>query len=393
MKKWQELENDGDFKMLHEKYCRPDLAVFMDKRRREVIHSDLLRWFLDPVGNHKLGTFALEHFLQLLESKRGNFSIKRKDLENTRFTTEHSASGGRMDVFGENDFLIIVIENKIKAGETWCGGRPQSVVYADYCEEKYQNKQRVYVLLKATSETEVENRDFISVTYQDLYDWVIEPAREFCRDCEGQELGATAGVLEQYALCLSSPFIEKRLAYTEKEAVFRIYEKYADVFEEIRNDIRENGPDSGSDLYNFFNKYEMVINGVILESLGKNIIEKVPKKMRMDGKEAINKLVGRKIIILGETELLYCYKGATCIIKLDEEFNFHIGYYKGKYNGKAEVAPLPYVSRSVHKAAVEVEKALGSDAENGGKSALELKLLFAGIEEANGKTIREALTM
>ncbi len=379
MKKWEELEKDADFVMLAEKYKTPSLDVIMDGHRSEERHSAFVRWLLEDA-------FALEQFLRLLESKMGKLSINRKDLLNTEFKTEYTVDGGRVDIFGENASSVFVIENKIRADETRRGGRPQSMVYFEHCEKNFKNKRRVYVLLKAFSETEVECPDFIPVTYQDLYDFVLKPTWEHCKK---SELGDTARILEDYALSISSPFAEVRLAYTEKEAASRIYKKYGGAFEEIRNDIKENGPDSGSDLCNFFKKYEKIINYVILESLGKSIIEKFPKRISV-GKKEIKKLIDAGIIILGQTRFVYSFAGARCIISIDKNFIFHAEYKK--YDVE-QVVVLPYEFLTLHRAALELEDALGSSAENGGKPAPDWKLLCAGKPEANGKSIREALNM
>ena len=175
------LENDEDFKALMQKYNTPNPFTIMGDKRREEWHSSFVSWLLDPTENHKLGKFALEKFLELVESKRENLKIERKDIADMRFETEYKVPGGRIDIFGKNDSVVLVIENKIKADETRNDGKPQSDTYYEYCEEKYKDRQKCYVLLKASSKTRVENKEFISITYQELFDEVIKPAYEYCR--------------------------------------------------------------------------------------------------------------------------------------------------------------------------------------------------------------------
>lgn len=390
------LENDEDFKALMQKYNTPNPFTIMGDKRREEWHSSFVSWLLDPTENHKLGKFALEKFLELVESKRENLKIERKDIADMRFETEYKVPGGRIDIFGKNDSVVLVIENKIKADETRNDGKPQSDTYYEYCEEKYKDRQKCYVLLKASSKTRVENKEFISITYQELFDEVIKPAYEYCKKLKLED---TEKVLEQYALDISNPFMETRLANTEKEVSSKIYEKHKKIIEMIRNDIRENSIDNGSGISDFFNKKGKYINNVILESLGKSIIKPDFEKIKLKGRKLLEALLYYNYIIPNKTELIYKYKpkhkhdSATCIVKLDENCKFRAGYYMGDYDGSQEVDPLPEEFDSLWKAEVAVERALKSKSENGGKSAYKLTLLYAGIPEAEGKIIDEILPL
>lgn len=382
------LENDEDFKALMQKYNTPNPFTIMGDKRREEWHSSFVSWLLDPTKNHKLGKFALEKFLELVESKRENLKIERKDIADMRFETEYKVPGGRIDIFGKNDSVVLVIENKIKADETRNDGKPQSDTYYEYCEETYKDRQKCYVLLKASSKTRVENKEFISITYQELFDEVIKPAYEYCKKLKLED---TEKVLEQYALDISNPFMETRLANTEKEVSSKIYEKHEKIIEKMRNYIRENGINNGSDICDFFDKKGTYINNVILESLGKSIIK--PDFRKLKGQELLEALLYYKYIIPNKTELIYKYNSATCIVKLDENCKFRTGYYIGDYDGSQEVDPLPGEFDSLRKAELAVEGVLGSESSNGGKSAYILRLLYAGISEAEGKTIEEILPL
>ena len=147
------LENDNDFKTLKQKYESPNDFTIMGNKRREEWHSNFVCWLLDPKQNHKLGKFPLEKFLQLIESKRENLELNKTDIDDMKFKTEYPVKGRRIDIFGESDSLVLVIENKIKATESIRGNQAQSDYYYSYCERIYQNKQKCYVLLKAFSNT------------------------------------------------------------------------------------------------------------------------------------------------------------------------------------------------------------------------------------------------
>lgn len=380
------LESDNDFKTLKQKYETPNEFTIMGNKRREEWHSSFVRWLLNPKENHKLGKFPLEKFLELVERKRENFKIDKTDIGDMKFETEHRTSTNRyIDIFGTSPSLVLVIENKIKAGETFKGIISQSNDYYIYCEEKYKDKQRCYVLLKAF-DRKLENEEYISVTYQELFDEVIKPTYEYC---ETLKLEDTKRVLENYALDISNPFSGIILANTQKDISFRIYEKHGEIIEKIRDTIWNMNRDNESNICKFFYKNKEYINDVILKSLGKNIIK--PKLQKLKGKELTNALLDYRYIIPDQTELIYKYKSATCIIKVDENRKFYMGYYMGDYDGSQEVDAIQSGFESLRDAQLMVEKELGSQNCNGGISAYRLTILNSGRKEAEGKKIGDIL--
>ena len=284
-----DLENDNDFIELRKLYETPNCFTIMGDKRREEWHSNFVCWLLDPNENHGLGKFPLVKFLDLVESKCEELNIDKTDVENMEFKKESSAKDqtdnkGRMDILGTSTSLILVIENKIKASENSKNDKPQSDVYFDSCEQVYKNRQRVYVLLKASSDTSLENKNFIHVTYQDLLDEVIKPAYE---KCEELKLEDTKSVLKQYALDISNPFSDPQLAYANKDLSENIFKKHEEIISKIRQTMSDKKDrDKESVIYVFFNKYKEYINNAILKPLDKNAIN----DSRLDTKDTISYL-------------------------------------------------------------------------------------------------------
>lgn len=289
-----DLENDNDFIELRKLYETPNCFTIMGDKRREEWHSNFVCWLLDPNENHGLGKFPLVKFLDLVESKCEELNIDKTDVENMEFEKESSAKDqtdnkGRMDILGTSTSLILVIENKIKASENSKNDKPQSDVYFDSCEQEYKNRQRVYVLLKASSDTSLENKNFIHVTYQDLLDEVIKPAYE---KCEELKLEDTKSVLKQYALDISNPFSDPQLAYANKDLSENIFKKHEEIISKIRQTMSDKKDrDKESVIYVFFNKYKEYINNAILKPLGKNAIN----DSRLDTKDTISNLMRKNI--------------------------------------------------------------------------------------------------
>ena len=384
------LDNDINYISLKQKYDSPNPFTIMGNKRREEWHSNFVRWILDPKPkqNHKLGTFPLLKFLELVESKNEKLKIDKKAVADMKFENEHKTHNGRkIDIFGISPSLVLIIENKIKADETKNKSNvPQSNDYYKYGEEKYNDRQRCYVLLKRFSTSYLENDNFIHITYQDLYDKVIKPSYEYCKE---HNLEDTKRVLEQYILDISNPFTGILLAATQKEISSEIYEKHKEIIEIIRNIMTKTDRDDKSDICTFFVNNIKYLNDIILKSLGrKPIIEEI-KKLR--GDKLVDALLDYNYIIPNETELIYEYKSSTCIIMVDNDRIFHAGYYPGNYDGSQDVDELEDVFYKLHDAQLAVEEKIGSNNSNGGASAYTLKLLKSGIKEAEGKMIGEIM--
>lgn len=385
-----DLENDNDFIELRKLYETPNCFTIMGDKRREEWHSNFVCWLLDPNENHGLGKFPLVKFLDLVESKCEELNIDKTDVENMKFRKESSAKDqtdnkGRMDILGTSTSLILVIENKIKASENSKNDKPQSDVYFDSCEQEYKNRQRVYVLLKASSYTSLENKNFIHVTYQDLLDEVIKPAYE---KCEELKLEDTKSVLKQYALDISNPFSDPQLAYANKDLSENIFKKHEEIISKIRQTMSDKKDrDKESVIYVFFNKYKEYINNAILKPLGKNAIN----DSRLDTKYIISYLMRKKYIIPGKTKLYYNRFGKTFIIWIDENCKFWAGYYEGEYDDSQEVNYIIKEYNSLHPAAAEIEGEAGSENSNPGITPKLMKLLNSGVKDAEGMTIGDIL--
>lgn len=393
-----DLENDNDFIELRKLYETPNCFTIMGDKRREEWHSNFVCWLLDPNENHGLGKFPLVKFLDLVESKCEELNIDKTDVENMEFKKESSAKDqtdnkGRMDILGTSTSLILVIENKIKASENSKNDKPQSDVYFDSCEQVYKNRQRVYVLLKASSDNSLENKNFIHVTYQDLLDEVIKPAYE---KCEELKLEDTKSVLKQYALDISNPFSDPQLAYANKDLSENIFKKHEEIISKIRQTMSDKKDrDKESVIYVFFNKYKEYINNAILKPLDKNAIN----DSRLDTKDTISYLMRKKYIIPGKTKLYYNRLNKTFIIKIDEKHKFWAGYYEGKYDDSQEVNYIIKECDSLHPAAAmieeiaaaEIERKAGSKNSNPGIGPRHMKLSNSGVKDAEGMTIGKIL--
>lgn len=297
-----QLKGDVDFKALVNKYESPNCYSIIVNLEEEKFHSKFIKWLLDPKENHNLGKLPLSFFISLVASKKDekieNYDYYLEGMELKREVKTESKRG-RVDIVGENDLIVLVIENKIKAKETISDGKYQTDRYfEDYEKESFANKKKYYVYLNPNPNIKPHNKNFTLVTYQEFYDKVILP----CINNENIKL-ETKYILEQYSIAISKTgALGGHNIQIEKDLLKEIYTKYSDVLECIRKEIDSNKSEKKSEIYNFWNEYKEYINK-ILNANGKEII--IEEILSCKGNDYLKKLCNKKIITPGKTELIY----------------------------------------------------------------------------------------
>lgn len=313
----------------------------MGTKRREEWNSNFICWLLDPTKNHGLGNFPLKIFLELINEKNKNTGkdkqiiIKNVNIDTMKFNTEEPIQHGRIDIYGENENFILIIENKIYSKEGWNSSlnKYQTELYFDYFEncDNSKMKQKCYVFLRPNEYQRPHSNAFVCITYQELFEQVICK----CIDYSGITKEAK-GVLEQYAMYISNPnMVENVLVHRSDDLVKKIYSNHKGAISEIRNSISNN--DENPIAYNFFNKYKKYLNEILLSLKEVPITWGGAIKIKYD----LKVLCDRGIVIPGETELVAKRNGYTYIIQVFYEngsYFCHSGYYdKGEYTGKEAV--------------------------------------------------------
>jgi len=177
--------NSKNYYKLNEYYERKTLLSLSPKiARDEETHSAFLAWLFN--GFRMSETFALKKLLQLL-SKKNEYTFLDKlylgneyQIHDLVVEKEYPISGGRLDIYiqctlsykNENKKLDIIIENKVKSDEN----DKQTNKYFDWAikEQKFENPLFVYISPNENAKPKSSN--FTVITYQDIVDYVIEPA-------------------------------------------------------------------------------------------------------------------------------------------------------------------------------------------------------------------------
>ncbi len=145
----------------------PNIFRILSIEQMEIRHSNFLAWLLDPAGNHKLGDRFLKQLLfsYALNIKSGDldvFDIDRMDLDDAIVYRELY----HMDIIvqSEQSDFVLVIENKVKAGEN----RGQTTGYRKNIEEIYGTVKNRYFIFLTLDQSEPEDSQWVPMSYSQI---------------------------------------------------------------------------------------------------------------------------------------------------------------------------------------------------------------------------------
>ena len=231
------------------KYFQEKTNVFtiVGQTHTEHWHSAFMSWLLDPNSSLCLGHYPLVRllFLYMIKSETEELSVQtvfEMNLDTMRFETERtfSTADGKkrsIDVYGENEELILVIENKVKARENMNGTDVgQTRDYRDYVEKHRKSGQKVICLfITPDPKQKPYDRSYTQITYQEFYDYVIAKCIEHPQlNKDGKYL------LEQYANNLREPVHGAPMALVNIQLCNEIYDRYSEVLDEIFDDVEQS---------------------------------------------------------------------------------------------------------------------------------------------------------
>ena len=182
----EQIVTDSRFQKLKYLQEKTNIFTIVGQTHTEHWHSSFISWLLDPHSSMCLGHYALARLLNIYLSKAEDtdFTLKdlyRLDLNRVHFQTEKTfmldgAKKRSVDVYGESDEVIIVIENKVKAGENFNGSDVgQTQDYYDYIEgHKKEGQRSFYFFITPSPRQNAFHREYMQITYQEMYDCIID---------------------------------------------------------------------------------------------------------------------------------------------------------------------------------------------------------------------------
>jgi hypothetical protein len=222
------FKNDIDVQKLQSLYFSKSFSEILSISRREISHSSFLAWLLDNRENHLLSFFSIQKFLEIIivrcstefEKKYpafynsiliDNYSIKSVVIKKEKAL----GRAGRLDIYAEVLLIIenkeqkvnLIIENKVESKEN----NDQTNVYYQYFEKNNKvDEINLYVYLTAIptlelnqlNEPECSCKYFTQINYQDLVDYLLEPALN-------QNISdRTKFIIKEYLQSLSQPSLD-----------------------------------------------------------------------------------------------------------------------------------------------------------------------------------------
>lgn len=231
------------------KYFQEKTNVFsiVGQTHTEHWHSSFMSWLLDPNSSLSLGHYPLVRLLSLYMIKNEDADLSLKEvfemhLDNMHFETEKSfftadRKKRSIDVYGENNELVLVIENKVKARENMNGTDVgQTKDYRDYVEEHKKSGQKVICLFITPDPAQKPyDKSYTQITYQEFYDYVIAKCIE-----HPQINTDSLYLLEQYSNNLREPVHGAPMALVNIALCKDIYDSFYDILDEIFNDVEKS---------------------------------------------------------------------------------------------------------------------------------------------------------
>lgn len=243
----EELIASRQFQQLKNFQEKTNVFTIVGQTHTEHWHSSFMSWLLDPNSSLHLGHYPLVRLLSLymIKSETKDLSLKAVfnmnldaihfETEKTFFTADRKKRS--IDVYGESEELIFVIENKVKARENMNGTDiGQTKDYRDYVEEHRKSGQKVICLfITPDPKQKPYDKSYTQITYQELYDYVIAKCIEHPQlNKDGRYL------LEQYANNLREPVHGSPMALVNTSLCNEIYDRYSEALDEIFDDVEKS---------------------------------------------------------------------------------------------------------------------------------------------------------
>lgn len=261
----EELITDSRFQELKFRQEKTNVFTIVGQTHTEHWHSSFISWLLDAHSSLRLGHFPLARLLTLYMVKKPDCGFSLRDiynwhLDDVKFCTEKDASyqGKKrsIDVYGESNELIIVIENKVNARENYNNSdQGQTRDYVNYVESRKQCGQRpLYFFITADQRKNAFAGEYVQITYQEMFDCIISKCIEHPQvPEEGKYL------LEQYAANLRETIHNSNtpMALVNIDRCKELYDDHADVLDEIfevveRTDNLKDSEDPGCMAYEHY---------------------------------------------------------------------------------------------------------------------------------------------
>ena len=207
--------------------------------RRELRHSDFIKFIFDPSENHGLGGYALKEFLKYIVKKNKSFldisviDVDTYDLVDTELRREWK----NIDILAVSNAnkLVVCIENKIDTTEH----SNQLTKYENIVNNEYKEFTKIFIYLTPEGDSTNENDNWIPVSYSDIYTVVSKII-----DSKSTNIGSDVLILlKHYNEMVNRHIMSdnqisdlcKKIYKNHRQALDLIFEHKPDIFIEIKD--------------------------------------------------------------------------------------------------------------------------------------------------------------
>lgn len=197
------MEKNVYYEYLKNYYQSEDIASIYGVSNHEIKHSNVLRWILEPKSDEAIDYLPIRNLLKLIQDKNNCndyfnvIDIASALITNVQVKRERYNIDILITLKLNSENYIIVIENKLESGVH----DNQLKDYKDTVLNKYKSYKPLFVLLysgyDAKSKEEADKLNYISITYQEIYDSILNNVAEFTNNLE------TKNIINDYIHCLA----------------------------------------------------------------------------------------------------------------------------------------------------------------------------------------------
>lgn len=168
----QFLNRSPKLRELEQILREPNIFTALGITEKEIRHSRVLAWLLDPNAAHGKKSLFLERFLKLVLESNGE-SLGDYEINFQEAVVECEDDGVDILLESTSSKFVLAIENKIHASQ----GTRQLEDYRKSLEEKFPKHQRVFVFLTHAGE-KPNDPDWIPITYKSVLSDVLKQTTE-----------------------------------------------------------------------------------------------------------------------------------------------------------------------------------------------------------------------
>lgn len=180
------------YEYLKKYYQSEDIASIYGVSKYEIKHSNVLSWILKPKEDEAIDYLPIRNLLKLIQRNNeyydyfNSVDISNALISDVKVMRERHNIDLLITLKLNDEDYIIVIENKLES----LIHDNQLQVYKDIVLSKYKSYKPLFVFLhpgykiNPEQKKEVGSLNYISITYQGIYDFILKDLAEFTNNSE-----------------------------------------------------------------------------------------------------------------------------------------------------------------------------------------------------------------